>query len=201
MMDIALLSYDSSNPEVTAKIASLSKDLPANGLLSLFDNTAMKWYFYKTLDNIQVTSEDAAASLWGLAALNEPVLIDIMNLLQSDDVNIGIKEKLYLGIGLAELGSLDEAQKIYDDIIKQYSVSNSPYVYIDSKTTRDDTIELTSLCSVLAIRINAPEKAGMFKYMQDNSTETILSNIEKLIYLINIAPDTNQRQFYSRSKW
>lgn len=190
---IALLSYDSSNPEVTAKIASLSKDLPANGLLSLFDNTAMKWYFYKTLDNIQVTSEDAAASLWGLAALNEPVLIDIMNLLQSDDVNIGIKEKLYLGIGLAELGSLDEAQKIYDDIIKQYSVSNSPYVYIDSKTTRDDTIELTSLCSVLAIRINAPEKAGMFKYMQDNSTETILSNIEKLIYLINIAPDTNQK--------
>jgi hypothetical protein len=190
---IALLSYDSSNPEVTAKIASLSKDLPANGLLSLFDNTAMKWYFYKTLDNIQVTSEDAAASLWGLAALNEPVLIDIMNLLQSDDVNIGIKEKLYLGIGLAELGSLDEAQKIYDDIIKQYSVSNSPYVYIDSKTTRDDTIELTSLCSVLAVRINAPGKAGMFKYMQDNSTETILSNIEKLIYLINIAPDTNQK--------
>ncbi|HOJ09209.1 MAG TPA: alpha-2-macroglobulin family protein [Clostridiales bacterium] len=202
---IALLTYDSSNPELTAKISSLSKDLllknsasgnsasisSLNSLSnSLFDNTSMKWYFYKTLENRNVTPEDAAASLWGLAALNEPVLIDIENLLKSDD--IGIKEKLYLSIGLAEFGNVKEARNVYDDIIKQYGVTGSPYVYIDSKAGRDDTIELTSLCSVLGFKINAPEKAGLLKYVQDNSTKYILTNIENLICVAHMTPDTAQ---------
>lgn len=250
---IALLTYDSSNPEITAKIASLLKDirivgsneLKKNGMYmneiskagesegdvqkaeaskdkvledkmakyevpvdkmekdesgyfrnDLFDSTAMRYYFYKTLDNMEVTTEDAAASFWGLATYNEPVLIDIMNLLKSENTDIGTREKLYLALGLAELGSLKEARNIYEEIIKEHSVSGSPYVYIDSKSSRDDTIELTSLCTVLAIRVNAPERAGLFQYIQDNYTQTILTNIEKLIYLINIVPEAKGKSSF-----
>ncbi|MGE4282793.1 MAG: Ig-like domain-containing protein [Clostridia bacterium] len=180
---IALLPYASSSPEITAKISSLADDL--------FDSTAMKFYLYKTLDNKNATPEDVTASLWGLAALDEPVLIDIINLLESN--SIGIKEKLYLGIGLAELGSLKPAWNLYSDIIRQYGITNSPYVYINSKDSRDNTIELTSLCSVLGMKINAPEKSGLFRYVQDNSTRDVLTNMESLIYINDMIPDAKQK--------
>ncbi len=216
---IALFTYDSSNPEVTAKISSLSKAISN----LIFDSTAMKGYFYRTLADSQAAPEDVAASLWGLASLNDPVLIDILNLLKINDnaannvatttvsdsqsgnppdnqfnnqsdiqFEIGLKEKLYLALGLAELGSMKEAKAVYDDIIKEYGITSSPYLYINSKSSRDDTIELTSLCSVLAAHINAPEKEALFKYVQDNSTYTILTNLERLIYLSYITPDTKQ---------
>ncbi|NMB96889.1 MAG: hypothetical protein GYA02_09825, partial [Clostridiaceae bacterium] len=295
---IALLTYDSSNPEVTAKISSLSKAMIDNGLISdnsvstsgikeisdansnvtgenlksisnintiqnlksnlIFDSTAMKGYFYRTLVDSQATPENVAASLWGLASLNEPVLIDILNLLkinnyatskialtttseiqsgnqsveQSDNQSdkqsqsdkqfnnqynsqssnlsgnqsgnksdnqfeISLKEKLYLALGLAELGSMKEAKTVYDDIIKEYGITSSPYIYIDSKSGRDNTIELTALCSVLAAQINAPEKEDLFKYVQDNSTRTILTNLERLIYLNYVTPDTKQNSSFT----
>ncbi|WHH57135.1 Ig-like domain-containing alpha-2-macroglobulin family protein [Petroclostridium sp. X23] len=180
---IAQLTYGSSNPEVTAKVSSLAKDL--------FDSTAMKWYFYKTLENNTAAPEDVAASLWGLAALNEPVLIDIRNLLPS--TAIGTKEKLYLGLGLAEMGDYKGALDVYNGILKQYGVTNNPYVYLDIKTTRDDTIALTSLCAVLAAKIDASEKDGLFKYVQENSTRDILTNMERLLYITHISPDTVQK--------
>lgn len=216
---IALLPYDSSNPEITAKIASLmnslSTALSSSGknssdedhpysndyVYDLFDRAAMKWYFYKTLESSNATKESIAASLWGLAALNEPVLIDIQKILKTNQIpgmqnenngnngNIGTKEKLYLGIALADLGSINEARAVYTEIINQYVVSNAEYAYIDSGSERDDTIELTSLCFVLGAKINAPESEKLFKYVQDNSTKYNLNNIEKLIFITHMTPD------------
>lgn len=183
---IALLTYDDSSPGISAKIASLTKDLK----FGFFDETALIQYFYSVLDDINTLPEDMAPCLWGLASLNEPVLIDMENFLK---LNLNIKEKLYLAMGLAELGSLNRARDIFEEILGEYGNGNDSYIYLKSAGTRDDTIELTALGMVLAVKINAPEKDSLFKYISDNSTETLLVNMEKLIYLANTAPDTDEK--------
>ena len=152
---IALLSYDSSNPILSAKVCSVAKDS--------FDQGALKAYFYGILDNKDSTLEDITASYWGLASLGEPVLLDIQNLLKSPD--LGLKEKLFLGLGLSELGDRDSATALYTGIITGNSTKEAPYLYIDSKTTRDATLELTSLASVLAMKVNADEKLSLYNYV------------------------------------
>ena len=179
---IALFTYDSSSPEISAKIASFAHDL--------FDTAALKWYFYKTLQNSTAVPEDVAASYWGLAVLREPVLIDIKNLLSSPQ--LGVKERLYLGLALAELGDLQGAQEVYRHITQEYGKVGDRYAYIDSGGDRDDIIERTSLCSILSQKINSREKTLFFNYVIDNSTRDILTNLEKLLYVTHSIPETNQ---------
>ncbi|MCX8130500.1 MAG: Ig-like domain-containing protein [Clostridia bacterium] len=176
---IALLSYDSSNPELSAKVCSVAKDC--------FDTNALKYYFYNILDNKDSTPEDVAASYWGLASLGEPVLLDIQSLLES--TGIGIKEKLYLGIALSEIGDYSAAEMIYTKVINENGKSAEPYTFIDSGSTRDSSTELTALCSVIAMKINAPEKFSLYKYVKDNSTGDILTNLEGLMLVSNFVPD------------
>lgn len=176
---IALLSYDSSNPELSAKICSVAKDR--------FDTGALKYYFYNILDNKDSTPEDVAASYWGLASLGEPVLLDIKNLLSASD--IGLKEKLYLSTALCELGDFTSAKDTYTKILKANSKDVKPYIYIDSQGTRDDSVELTALGSVVAMKLNTPEKLSLYNYVRENSAKDILTNLEQLMFVTNSIPD------------
>jgi len=52
-------------------------------------------------------------------------------------------------------------------------------------------LELTSLCSVLALKLNADEKNELYNYMIDNSSDEILTNMEKLMYISNVIPKSS----------
>jgi len=184
---IALLSYDSSSPELSAKICSLGAEY--------LDKAALKHYFYNILNNYESIPEDVAASYWGLAALNEPVLIEIQNLLQSTE--LGLKEKLYLAIALAELGDYEGAGEIYTQIIKENSKASSIYTYIETGKDRDDVMEATSLCSIIALKLRTPEASGLFNYVKNNSTSELLLNLERLIYVTNHIPEINMTGKFS----
>ncbi|HHW49051.1 MAG TPA: hypothetical protein GXX14_10615, partial [Clostridiaceae bacterium] len=184
---IALLSYDSSSPELSAKICSLGAEY--------LDKAALKHYFYNILDNYESMPEDVAASYWGLAALNEPVLIEIQNILQSS--GFGLKEKLYLAVALAELGDYEGAEEIYSQIIKENGKTSSIYTYIETGKDRDDVMEATSLCSIIAIKLRTPEANGLFNYVKDNSTSELLLNLERLIFVTNHIPEISMTGKFS----
>ena len=171
---LALLSYDSSNPALSAKISSLAADY--------VDRQALASYFRKLLEDSITVPEDIAYSYWGLAALREPVLLEIRSLLESPDNTQQIK--LILGAALAEIGDFKGAQDIYKEAMEKAGKVTDTFAYLDSGT-RDDSIEATALCSLIALKTNEPEKIKLFNYIKSNSSAELLVNLERMIFVTN----------------
>ncbi|KNY28115.1 Ig-like domain-containing alpha-2-macroglobulin family protein [Pseudobacteroides cellulosolvens] len=179
---IALLKYDSANPELSAKICAISEDE--------FDKSSLKLYFYKTIEDKESQPTDVAASFYGLASLNEPVLYDVKNLLASK--GISYKDKIYLCLALAELGDIKTAREEYAKVTEGKLKKIDPLAYMDFGTSKDDIIEITALCSLVALKLDLPEKEGLHRYISQNSGRDIITNLERINYAMNTVPDTQK---------
>jgi uncharacterized protein YfaS (alpha-2-macroglobulin family) len=171
---LALLTYDSSNPALSAKMASLAADD--------IDKNALAKYFEDLLENEETTAEDAAYCFWGLAALKEPVLLDIRSILEADDLTPYIR--LVLGTALAEIGDYEGAKEIYTEAVKSSGTITDTLAWLETGT-RDESIDSTALCSLIALKTNQPEKVKFFNYIKSNSTSELLVNLERMIFVSN----------------
>lgn len=176
---LALLPYDSSSPELSAKMCSLA----AEGI----DKSALAHYFYNLLENEDTVPEDAIYAYWGLAALKEPVLLDIRALLAQGVPDL--KTRLVLGAALAEAGDYQGAYEIYKEAMESSGTVTDMMAWIETDN-RDDSIEAAALCSLIAMKTNAPEKMKFFRYISSNSTSTLLVNLERMIFAVNYVKDT-----------
>lgn len=171
---LALLSYDSSNPALSAKMCALAADS--------IDRKSLVSYFYKLLQDDKTIDEDRAYALWGLAALKEPVLLDINSALEAAEATPKIR--LILGTALAEIGDFQRAGDIYQEALKSSGKITDSMAYVENGT-RDETIDATALCSLIALKINAPEKLKLFNYIKSNSTSELMVNLERMIFVTN----------------
>ena len=171
---LALLTYDSSNPKISAQMCSLAADS--------VDKGALAYYFYNLIDDEKTAAEDVLYAYWGLAALREPVLLDIKSMLAQDGTDL--KTRLILGAALAEAGDHQGALEIYNEAMKTTGTVTGTFAWVDAGT-RDDTIEATALCTLIAMKTNAPEKMKLFNYISQNSTSTLLVNLERMIFVTN----------------
>ncbi|OGG02269.1 hypothetical protein A2W14_00890, partial [Candidatus Gottesmanbacteria bacterium RBG_16_37_8] len=171
---ISLFPYSSSETLLSAKIAQAAGNL--------FSKEALKQYFFKILDGKNETVENLAAAYYGLAALDEPVLIQAKRLLATS-ADLKLNERLLLGLSLALSGDGTGALNLYKDIINKYGESYKPYYRINSGSDQDDILETTSLACNLAGLLNQSEAELMFKYLEANYTKDILINLEKLLYV------------------
>ena len=179
---IALLKYDSANPELSAKICAIAQDV--------FDKSSLKLYFYRIIEDKESQPTDVAASYYGLASLNEPVLYDVKNLLTSK--GLSNKDKIYLCLALAELGDIKAAREEYAKITEGKLKKIEPLAYIDFGTDKDDIIEMTALCSIAALKIDLPEKEGLYRYVSQNPGSDLITNLERMNYAVNTIPDTSK---------
>jgi hypothetical protein len=170
---ISLLPYSESEAALSAKVAALG--------VEGFDRGCLEHYFYKLLFETGKTEEEVSCALWGLAALDQPVLNQVKTMLEEG--NPGVKTKLQLGLALGELGSGNHAAGVLDKVLKEWGKTRDPYVLVDSGAERDDVMELTSLAALLAARVNHPAAEAMFMYITDNSTKDILVLLEQAMYL------------------
>lgn len=170
---IALLSYSESDVLLSAKVASVAKDL--------FDEYRLKEYFYSVINNKEAADIDIATAYWGLASLNEPVLLDIQGAIKNKEMSI--KEKMLIGIALAEFGDINGANQLYIDLMNNYGKRMGEYVYIDTGIDKDDLLEATSLMSIMASKLNADDKNRLLDYVTNNRTEKILTYLEQLIFV------------------
>ncbi len=173
---ISLLPYSDSQADLSVRVAALG--------VQGFDASALENYFVTVLLENGLTEDDISSALWGLAALDRPVLNQIKQMLSAGD--LGVKAKLQLGLALWELGSKNAAREVLVDVLEDNSRIKSPYIMVDSGTDRDDLMELTSLAAVLAARVDAPQAGGMYNYITDNSTKDILVLLEKAMYLSEV---------------
>lgn len=183
---LALLTYDSSNPALSAKMCSLAVDS--------IDREALASYFRKLLEDSKTMPEDTAYAYWGLAALKEPVLLDIRSLLAVGNITPHIK--LILGAALAEIGDFQGARDIYKEAMEKAGKVTDTFAYLET-ATRDESIDATALCSLIALKINAPEKIKLFNYMKSNSTSELLVNLERMIFVTNYIKDASLDSSFS----
>lgn len=169
---LALLTYDSSNPALSAKMCSFAA--------GDIDSKALASYFRKLLESDSTIQEDIAYAYWGLAALKEPVLLDIRNLLEAEGNTPQIK--LILGVALAEMGDFQGARAVYEDAMAKMGKVTDTFAYLEYGT-RDESIDATALCSLIALRTNAQEKLKLFSYINSNSTSELLVNLERMIFV------------------
>lgn len=179
---ISLLPYSSSEPELSAKAASLGG--------GFFDELALKGYFYGVLEDPASTLGDVIASLWGLAALKEPVLVDIENILKHEKLDS--KGRLQLAIALAELGDKADALKLYNEIMGNYGKKSGTALYIKADGDINDILEQTSLAAVLATKLGIQERYDLINYVLSSRGDKILTNLEQLMCIAEDRPDLKE---------
>ena len=168
---IAILPYGSSDADLSAKVSSLIKDS--------VNTQKLKDYFYSILtgDNPGVKGN----ALYGLTVLREPVLLDLNK--AATVKNASVKDLIFIALAYCELGETASAQKLYNDRISKYVEVFKPYYRVDTGIDNDDILECTSLASILASKLDLPQKQGFYGYCTAYPTVDILVNIEKVLYI------------------
>jgi hypothetical protein len=176
---IALLPYSGSEPALSAKITALAADE--------FDREALKNYYILLINKPDASYDEIAPALYGLASLDQPVILALERFRTLPDLTY--MHKLYTALGFAALGDFENAFEIYTEILENHGEDADPYIRLNVGQDQDDTLESTSLASLLAATLSDKRAEKMFNYVEDYSTYEILTNIEKLIYLNNAIPD------------
>ena len=168
---LSLLPYSESDLELTAKLAPLAK--------STADTKRLKDYFYTILESSNAS--DKVKALYGLAALKEPVVLNLESVAMID--NLSKKDFAYIALAYRELGDISTAEQIYNDKIYPSVEKFEPYYRVNTGNDKDDILEVTSLCAYLAAKLQKPESEGLYEYCVRNYAHDILLNTEKLMYI------------------
>lgn len=180
---IALLPYSDNDLALSAQFADLIKgenniDISKDGL---------KDYFYQVFNNRETDLSRAVIALYGLAALDEPVLVSLQNI--KNDKNLNLLDKIYLALALDSIGAKEEARSYYRDNFKSEFVYKKPYVYVDKLLkSKDDNIVATALLGNLAGGLREPEAEGLIAYARENPPKETLVNFSVLGYIKKTLP-------------
>jgi len=177
-----LLSYSGADYELTGLICAAAPEI--------VNKAAAVNKFYDTLNYDEHTAAEVASCYFGLAALGEPVLADILSLLENEEIS-GSAYRLKLAAALALLGDYDNALKYYlatagTDGIRTNAAGTE--VHFNGQAglvtlTEDFIIHQTSLALITAAILNLPEAEGMARYLMNaNSTEQTVV-LELMVFL------------------
>lgn len=170
---VALLPYDSADPILTAKICSLND--------SSFDYDLMKQYFDRVIVDDNSTSTHIAAAYWGLACLRQPVLLELNELVK--DTKLKLIDRLYIALAYAYAGDIDTAGSLYREMIQSHMKEDTLRAYIameEEGYDSDDIQEATSLCALLAQKVNGAERDKLFEFVRNMYTTDILTGAIRL---------------------
>lgn len=182
---LALFPYSDHDLALSAHVAASMK-------ADEFDAVALSEYFSRTLSNITRTTLEHSQSLYGLAALHEPVLLEIREVLASDKITD--TDRLTLALGLAELGDDAGATEIFDTLEGTYGKTMDTSAVLELGDTRDEQLENTMLFAELAAMLQKPNADNYYNYARDNAAEDTLLVLAELNYLetrLSTLPETS----------
>ncbi|MDP4152516.1 MAG: alpha-2-macroglobulin family protein [Bacillota bacterium] len=199
--DLLTFTYNPNNyyADQNNEDATLSA-LAAAALPEYINKTSMESALYSEIVNPEATSIDVASSYMGLAALGDPVLIDIQSLLKN---NKGFTEidTLRLIAGLAYAGDFDGAKKYFDKLIVPKLLDwkddrGNTGVYYDTGNNYWN-VPATGAALVTASLLHLPSADKMAGYLCENKSETYLPVLEQVIYVRNFKPASNNNASFS----
>jgi hypothetical protein len=167
---ISILPYGESEPYLTALVAAYEADQ--------FDKTALARYLYRILEGDKQKEEDKNLALWGLAALKEPVLLEINKQLQEKNLEPAVK--IRLAMALLELGNGAYAKEVFQELITKYGEDLGSTMRIKAGRDQDEIIEATTQMALLAASFDRPEKHKLYQYILENPGKDVLNTLEQL---------------------
>ena len=170
---IAILPHAESDLETTVKLMPYIKDE--------VDINSLKNYLYDIFE--YENAENKMCALYGLAMLREPVLLDLDNYALLE--GLSVQDAVYIALGYYALGETETASALYDSRIAPKLERITPYYRVNTGVDNDDILEATAAASLLATKLDKPEKDGLYQYCIKNYTTDILINIERLSHIEN----------------
>lgn len=164
---VGILPYASSDLALSALVACTSADR--------FDQAALTGYFYKTLEE---EGQDHSLALLGLAALDEPVLLQIKE--ELTDLKLAPAVRINLATALLEIGDGSEALKVYQEILKKNAQDLGNTLRIKAGKEQDDVVAATTQMAVLAARLNQSEANRFYQYILENPAAEQVNFLEQL---------------------
>ena len=169
---LAILTYASSDVETTVKLMPFIED----GIINV---SSLKEYLYGVFE------DDCAANkmraLYGLAMLREPVLLDLDNCALLEDLSV--TDAVYIALAYFALGETGLAADLYKTRVAPRLEDLTPFYRVNTGADNDDILAATSAATLLASKIGASEREGLYAYCIGNYTYDILVNLEELSYI------------------
>lgn len=178
---LTLLPYSSGDLELTARLAAVAA--------GEFDETSLKNYFFDILEGAERTQEQVSLALYGLACLHEPVLPRLAVWLEAGGDKLSVKERLYLALAAQELGADEWARDMYFSVIGKSAMAKDNEIMIKVSERKEDNEQATGLAAVLAAALNAPERDGLWNFVENNYSQEYLPNLEKLAFIKKALPN------------
>lgn len=164
---IGILPYASSDLALSALAACTCADR--------FDRAALIGYFYKTLEEEE---QDHSLALLGLAALDEPVLLQIKQELKDPKLSPAVR--INLATALLELGDGSEALKVYREILQKSAQDLGNTLRINVGKNQDDVVTATTRMAVLAARLKQAEANRLYQYILENPAIESVNFLEQI---------------------
>lgn len=181
-----LLPESASDDRLTALICLATPELA--------DKRAVTNYMTRVLDEKDQTAKKLSYAYLALAALDEPVMNEIREILE----NMTIKEEIVtekdycyedvflLCAALAASGDYDGAAKYYEKFVLPMAVADGEKAYIGGK----DSLEYTQYALLTASMLHRPEADMMARWLLDREQVYDTFVLELMVYLNNYTVKT-----------
>ena len=180
---LRLFPYAETDPLLTAKAAAVAG--------RYLDGPDLAEYFRKTLASEESYAEDICAAYMGLAALKEPVLLELRNFFKQaqDDDAFSLQDRLHLATGLALLGDHSTAESWYEANIHNALQSSGNTLYFSS--ANDDAhynYTVSAEAAMLATLLNHADHRGLVTYLTSQRSTTYAPLLELAVYINKYSP-------------
>ena len=172
---IRLLPYSDSDSFISVRIALMDA--------TYFNVEQLKGYFNGILRDSGSDVHSVVNSLAGLSTMNEPVLINIYELLDNEDLSS--LDEIVLALGLESLGDITRAKKVYDSVVeKNLSTDGQMEISIDEDNALNYTG--TGLLATLSAKLGDYDTGDLlFNHIYENPSKYEISYLEEITYLKN----------------
>jgi len=168
---IAIVPYADSDLQLSALAADLAP--------TRFDQAALSTYFEKVLDDPAGNLDRMAQALYGLAALDRPVLQNVQALLTKRDLTL--THKVHLALASAELGDLEGARAVYYGLLQAQGEQLGSNARIKAGSDQDEIVSATALVAALSTKLGEPFAPAFVGYLLENPPKEVLVLIEQLL--------------------
>jgi hypothetical protein len=175
---LAILPFADDDLTLSARAAALAPDK--------FGQQTLAQYLRNVFNAPDETRERVIIAMFGLAALGEPLLLDIQQAAALTDLTP--REQLYLGLAAAELGDEDTASRLYAALLDEHGERRGPAIRLNVGVDADDILEATSLAAGFAAMLGDDFAPLLFEYTAQNYTHETLVQLEQITYLVDAMP-------------
>lgn len=166
-----ILPYASSDIRMSALLAPW--------LAEITDTASLRMYFYKALLSGETVN---AAALYGLAALGEPVMVELE--MARNTENLSLTDYMLVGMAYRMLGETGTALEIYNTRIRPHLEEMGPYIRVRVMDGDFDTsLGQTALLAAYAAGLGLEDADKMYAYVAAKNSGNVYTGVESLVYL------------------